>query len=675
MRRFGMHLLLDVPGLAESRPSVLKGDKVVVHQGEGRHYEGVVHDVQQETLLLRFNLMFHNTHIAGMRHHVRFTLRRTPMLLMHAAVAPGNKLSASLLFPAPLQDAAAIAAAAASAMLALPAPLFNRNLNARQQQAVRGVLYSGAQVGDTPYIIFRPPGTGKTSTVVEYVLQVVECARRSGIAAGAPAAGGGGGALSALMRGLSLTAPPPPAVIVLVAAPSNSAVDELAVRLVARLRPRELLRVNAYQRSKTTLPESLLPCSLWCSLDGAFLMPQRSDLSGVYVVAATCATAQKLAFAQNGAFEHFFSHVAVDEAGQATEPECMCAIARLLRPASQGGARLLLAGDPKQLGSVLRSAVALEHGLGLSLLERLSERGGPHKQQAADAGLPNGFNPAYVTLLTDNYRSHPALLTVPNERFYGGALVACAEPLRSHVMCAWAGLPEAARSKQGGFPLLFHGVAGEDMREGNSPSWFNPEEATAVLAHVRSVLAQPGTGITQADIGVVSPYHKQVQKIAALLRTHRLDGVTVGSVERFQGGERGVIILFAVRSSQEHVPFDARHALGFLSNPKRFNVAITRARALLIIVGNPAVLALDPHWAALLRHALCNGAYTGCALPPGFDGGAGGGSDDGDDGPEAMLRRVADEEAARAAAADVDGEAAGRADRGMEEGPAWNTED
>jgi helicase MOV-10 len=162
-------------------------------------------------------------------------------------------------------------------------------------------------------------------------------------------------------------------------------------------------------------------------------------------------------------------------------------------------------------------------------------------------------------------------------------------------------------------------------------------------------------------------------------------------VENFQGAERAVIILSAVRSTQEHVAFDARHALGFLSNPKRFNVAVTRARALLVVVGNPAVLARDECWAALLRHAVRNGAYQGCALPPGFDdehggdnagsdsddsGGGGddsdsdGGSDDGGDGPTQLLQRVAAQEAA---IAEAEAEAAAGRFR-AEELPAFNND-
>merc|ERR1712240_912185 len=87
---------------------------------------------------------------------------------------------------------------------------------------------------------------------------------------------------------------------------------------------------------------------------------------------------------------------------------------------------------------------------------------------------------------------------------------------------------------------------------------------------------------------------------------------TVGSTEEFQGQERKVIIVSTVRSTPEYVNTDNQYRLGFLANPKRFNVAITRAKALLIIVGNPHILGQDEDWRALLNFSLDRGCYKGC---------------------------------------------------------------
>ena len=107
----------------------------------------------------------------------------------------------------------------------------------------------------------------------------------------------------------------------------------------------------------------------------------------------------------------------------------------------------------------------------------LQQRG---EWEVVDGDGLNGFHPAYVTMLTHNYRSHPALLAVPNALFYGGALLPSADPARTGVMAAWGGLTPAARAVAGGFPLLFHGVEGEDARQGTSPSWFNRIEVRAI---------------------------------------------------------------------------------------------------------------------------------------------------------------------------------------------------
>lgn len=111
---------------------------------------------------------------------------------------------------------------------------------------------------------------------------------------------------------------------------------------------------------------------------------------------------------------------------------------------------------------------------------------------------------------------------------------------------------------------------------------------------------------------MITPYRKQVQKIReSLSMKDPRSEIKVGSVEEFQGQERRVIILSTVRSNTEHLQHDAKFNLGFLRNPKRFNVAVTRAKALMIIIGNPRILCFDKCWRALLQHCLRNGGYTG----------------------------------------------------------------
>ena len=88
--------------------------------------------------------------------------------------------------------------------------------------------------------------------------------------------------------------------------------------------------------------------------------------------------------------------------------------------------------------------------------------------------------------------------------------------------------------------------------------------------------------------------------------------VLVGTCEKLQGQERKVIIISTVRSSTEYLESDQHFGLGFIKHPKRFNVAITRAKALLITIGNPHILSKDPNWSKLLRFCQVNNAYEGC---------------------------------------------------------------
>jgi len=123
-------------------------------------------------------------------------------------------------------------------------------------------------------------------------------------------------------------------------------------------------------------------------------------------------------------------------------------------------------------------------------------------------------------------------------------------------------------------------------------------------------------GVKPRDIGVITPYRRQVVKLRERLGAAGWrDEVMVGTTEEFQGQERMVILLSTVRSSHEFLAMDAVNKLGFLANPKRFNVAVTRARALMVVVGNPHILEKDNEWRALLEYAVDLGCYKGCPYP------------------------------------------------------------
>lgn len=115
--------------------------------------------------------------------------------------------------------------------------------------------------------------------------------------------------------------------------------------------------------------------------------------------------------------------------------------------------------------------------------------------------------------------------------------------------------------------------------------------------------------VSQKDIGIITPFTEQRKKIMFALEDINYNDIEVGTVELFQGQEKEIIILSTVRNkifnhgNEDHI--------GFLSNQKRFNVALTRAKALLIVVGNPEILQIDEHWRYFLDFCLRNNAYRG----------------------------------------------------------------
>lgn len=105
-----------------------------------------------------------------------------------------------------------------------------------------------------------------------------------------------------------------------------------------------------------------------------------------------------------------------------------------------------------------------------------------------------------------------------------------------------------------------------------------------------------------------------MREIRQLLREAEFDLPKVGTVEDFQGREFDVVLLSTVRSSSYQVASDVQHSLGFVSSPRRLNVAISRPKVLLVIIGNPALLCRDVHWRTVIQYCMEHGAYTGCAF-------------------------------------------------------------
>ena len=388
---------------------------------------------------------------------------------------------------------------------------------------------------------------------------------------------------------------------ILICAPSNTATDVVVERLAPYISPRHMIRIMAYSRERRSVPDSVMDFTKFDEETDSFIMPDVEELRSYSIVAVTISYGGRL---YNNGLEDHFTHVFMDEAGHEIEASALGCLASVTKQSVEDPPVIVLAGDPQQLGPIIRSDIAKKFGLEKSLLERCSERECYSRSEESD-DLGFHYDRRLVTKLVRNYRSHKMILKLPNETFYDGDLIASADITRSHRFINWEHLPRR------GFPILFHGCQGEDTRESNSPSWFNPDEVQYVKSYVDLLVKDTRQNRCKPeDIGIITPYHKQAQKIRMLLKAHDYD-CKVGSVEEFQGSERPVIIISTVRSTVDYIQLDLKHKLGFLSNKKRFNVAVTRAQALLIVIGNPFTLENDPYWKSMIEYCVDNGGYTG----------------------------------------------------------------
>ena len=143
--------------------------------------------------------------------------------------------------------------------------------------------------------------------------------------------------------------------------------------------------------------------------------------------------------------------------------------------------------------------------LDISLLERLMKKCELYQRNRDASCVEEAYNNQMITKLVRNYRSHPAIIKVPNDLFYNDELIPCADEFLRESLCNWDELPGK------NFPLIFHGVTGEEMREEMSPSFFNPYEVKWVWHYVEKLMEMKSKLVKQKDIGIITPYHKQVE--------------------------------------------------------------------------------------------------------------------------------------------------------------------
>ncbi|KAF8644637.1 hypothetical protein AX16_008364 [Volvariella volvacea WC 439] len=552
----GDNYLLEVLNLAERRPSILRGDVVHIRKYEDtpeRWYKGRVFSVERFHLVLSLGRKFKGIYNSNGSYHVSFALNRFTLRRQHQALEIPFKRE-DVVFPdsrhcnriaAPNGDAGALS-------------FKNDAIGNNEEQARAVSLITSMRPGSIPFIIFGPPGTGKSATIIEAVHQILHSS---------------------------------PDAHIFLCAPSNPAADLLCRQLACE--DGELFRY--YAAVHPDIPEDLqrfTHIDPRTNIPGCYTADRMQDYR---VIVSTCSSAS--VFFSIGMRRGHFTHIFIDEAGQATEPETMVAI----RTMADENTRIILAGDPKQLGPIVYSPIAKKLGLGMSYLERLMGREVYRHAEKNDN----------IVGLTKNYRSHADILKFPSDTFYNGRL-------QSYASDAITKFPQCANylklsGRNPKFPVVFHPVYGVDEQEDKAPSFFNTAEIAKVIEVINLLLGSKD--IAGHDIGVIAPYRAHSTKIRELLRQKEsTNGIRVGSVEEFQGQERRVIIVSTVRSTKDLLHFDQRHGLGFIADDKRFNVAMTRAQALLIVIGNPLILGTSPTWRSFLNYIHQNGGWAG-AMP------------------------------------------------------------
>ena len=438
-------------------------------------------------------------------------------------------------------------------------------LNPTQERAVNEVL----RAKDIA-IVHGPPGTGKTTTLVEAIFETLH--RESQV---------------------------------LVCAQSNMAVDWISERLVDRgvsvLRIGNPTRVNdkmlsfTYERRFEAHPDYPQLWSIRKAIRELRTQRKRGSDSWhqkmerlksrateleIRINAELFGEARVIACTLTGAANRLlerqkFHTLFIDEAAQALEAACWIAI----RKAS----RVVFAGDHCQLPPTVKSIAALKAGLGKTLMERIVEN-----------------HPQAVTLLEVQYRMNEEIMRFSSDWFYGGRVKSAPQIkyrgiLDYDIPIEWK--DESGKRDE---------ETGERSKEecvGESFGRINKREAEQTLKELQRYFTKIGkTRILeeQIDVGVISPYRAQVQHLRQLIKKQEFFKpyrklITVNTVDGFQGQERDVIVISLVRSNDEG-------QIGFLRDLRRMNVAITRARMKLIILGDQETLTRHPFYRKLWEY-------------------------------------------------------------------------
>ncbi|XP_076618729.1 putative helicase mov-10-B.1 [Colletes latitarsis] len=546
--------LIEVPTLDENDPFITFGDivKLQIINSTQMYYSRIV-DIEGKTVVLQLFNTEHQKHLQDKEVTVYFCVSNWPIKCCHYVLHIICKHNlVDLIYPKISRDY--------HALLQVDLNWAHKSVasNPEQKQAVINILSNSAY--PAPYIVFGPPGTGKTTTLVETICQIRNQWKSKNI---------------------------------LVCSSSNAAADEIGKRLLALLPSKDIFRMYASSKHCENIDQIIYPSSNFIDSEVLFLPKEIFILKRVVITTLiTCTRLVKL----NLKSDHF-SYIFIDEASQSIELESLIpfTLSSTQNKTCTGTlhAQIIIAGDPHQLGPVIRCK-RIEHLLGKSLLERLMECE-PYQK------VENEYNSRYITKLIRNYRSQEPILHVSNILFYDNELLCCRDSNINKITLNWPLLLNKT------FPILFVEIRGKEKRTLNK-SVYNEEEIIIVAYYMKKLMrAKIGSRkIQEKDIGVITPFKQQKIMIDKYLNKCGLNNVTVGTVEIFQGQEKEIIILSTVRS--EVFKHNDKEHIGFLSNAKRFNVALTRAKQFVIVIGNPDVLCKDRCWKTLWEYCDENNA-------------------------------------------------------------------
>ncbi len=425
-------------------------------------------------------------------------------------------------------------------------------LNPTQEKAVNEVL----RAKDVA-VVHGPPGTGKTTTLVEAIYETLHRETQ-----------------------------------VLVCAQSNMAVDWISEKLVDHGVP--VLRIGNPTRVNDKMLSFTYERKFEAHPDYPELWAVRRDIRQVHqqkpsnkhqrlarlryraqelemrinadlfnearVVACTLVgTANKLMVGQK------FSTLFIDEAAQALEPACWIALRR--------AGRVILAGDHQQLPPTIKCYEAMREGLGRTLMERIVEA-----------------QPECVTMLGVQYRMNDAIMKFSSDWFYEGKLQSDPSVRHRSVLDYET-------------PIVWIDSEEPEQYVGENHGRINKAEADLLLLHLQGYINKVGINRfleERIDVGIISPYRvqthylrQQIRQREEFRRVRHL--ITVGTVDGFQGQERDIILISLVRSNEHG-------QIGFLSDLRRMNVAMTRARMKLLIFGNRATLSHSSFYQRLIEY-------------------------------------------------------------------------